>query len=58
MQGYSQGLRDKVMELYKSGNYNKTELAKLPSLGYATIREWCDRYDKTGQYLIINQRRR
>lgn len=53
MHGYSQDLRDKAMELYQTGNYNKTELAKLLSLGYATIRRWCDRYDETGSCLII-----
>ena len=40
MHGYSQDLRDKAMTLYKTGNYNKKELAKLLSLGYATIRRW------------------
>ena len=53
MRGYSQDLRDKAMELYKTGNYNKKELAELLSLGYATIRRWCDRYDKTGNCFII-----
>ncbi len=37
MHGYAQDLRDKAMELYKTGNYNKTELVKLLPLGYATI---------------------
>ena len=53
MHGYSQYLHDKAMELYQTGNYNKTELAKLLSLGYDTIRRWCDRYDETGSCLII-----
>ena len=53
MYGYSQDLRDKAMTLYKTGNYNKKELAKLLSLGYAIIRRWCDRYDETGSCLII-----
>ena len=53
MRGYSQDLRNKAMELYKTGNYNKTELAKMLSLEYATIRRWCDRYDETGHCLIM-----
>lgn len=31
----------------------KKELAELLSLGYAPIRRWCDRYDETGNCLII-----
>ncbi len=53
MHGYSQDLRDKAMELYKTNNYNKKELGELLSLSYATIRRWCDRYDETGACLII-----
>ena len=53
MHGYSQDLRDKAMALYKTGSYTKKALAELLSLGYATIRRWCDRYDETGNCLII-----
>lgn len=48
MRGYSQDLRNKVMNLYATGNYNKQELAKLLSLEYATIRRCCDKYNETG----------
>jgi transposase len=53
MHGYSQDLRDRAIALYKTGTYSKKDLAQLLSLGYATIRRWCDRYNETGNCLII-----
>ena len=53
MNGYSQDLRDRAITLYQTGNYSKKDLAELLSLGYATLRRWCKRYDDTGNCLIL-----
>lgn len=53
MNGYSQDLRDIAITLYQTGNYSKKDLAELLSLGYATLRRWCKRYDDTGNCLIL-----
>jgi transposase len=48
MNAYSQDLRDKVIELYKTGNYSRLAIAELLSMCYATVRSWITQYEETG----------
>ena len=48
MNAYSQDLRNKVIDLYKTGNYSRIAISKLFSMCYATICSWINQYDKTG----------
>lgn len=50
MKAYSKDLRDKVVAAYKSGEHNKSELSKLFSISYATIKRWFQRLEATGSY--------
>ena len=50
MKAYSQDLRDRVIELYKSGEFSKRAIAKLLKLAYQTVFEWIKRYKNTGDY--------
>jgi transposase len=50
MKAYSQDLRDRVIELYKSGKFSKRAIAKLLKLAYQTVFEWIKRYKNTGDY--------
>jgi isfu1 transposase len=50
MKAYSQDLRDRVISLYKSGEFSKRAIAKLLKLAYQTVFEWIKRYKQTGDY--------
>jgi len=50
MKAYSQDLRDRVIELYKTRKYTKTELTKIFKLSYQTVFEWIKRYKESNDY--------
>jgi transposase len=50
MKAYSQDLRDRVIELYKTKKYTKTELTKIFKLSYQTVFEWIKRYKESNDY--------
>lgn len=50
MRAYSQDLRDRVIELYKTKEYTKTELTKLFKLSYQTVFNWIKRYKESNDY--------
>lgn len=45
---YAQDLRNKVIDLYKTGNYSRIAISNLLSMCYATICSWITQYDETG----------
>lgn len=57
MNAYSQDLRDKAIEIFKSGNYTRLEIAKLLKIGYKTIKSWVSQYVNTGSCNIIKPKR-
>jgi transposase len=57
MRAYSQDLRDKVIENFKSDNYTRLELSKLFKIGYKTIRCWITQYIATGSCEIPKPKR-
>jgi len=50
MKAYSQDLRDRVIELYKTKKYTKTELTKIFKLSYQTVFDWIKRYKDSNDY--------
>jgi isfu1 transposase len=48
MKAYSQDLRDRVIELYKTKEYTKTALTKIFKLSYQTVFDWINRYNESG----------
>ena len=50
MKAYSQDLRDRVIEKFKTGNYRRKELSLLFSIGRHTISRWVKMYETTGEY--------
>ena len=50
MKAYSQDLRDRVIELYKTKKYTKTALTKIFKLSYQTVFDWIKRYNESGVY--------
>lgn len=50
MRAYSQDLRDRVIELYKTNKYPKRELTKIFKLSYQTVFNWIKRYIESGDY--------
>ena len=50
MKAYSQDLRDRVIALYKTKKYTKTELTKIFKLSYQTVFEWIKRYEELNDY--------
>jgi len=50
MKAYSQDLRDRVIALYRTKKYTKTELTEIFKLSYQTVFEWIKRYEKTNDY--------
>lgn len=48
MNAYSQDLRNKVIDLYKTGNYSRRAISNLLSMCYATICSWITKYNETG----------
>jgi len=50
MKAYSQDLRDRVIELYKTKKYTKTALTKIFKLSYQTVFDWIKRYNESGDY--------
>ena len=50
MKAYSQDLRDRVIELYKTKKYTKTELTKIFKLSYQTVFDWIKRYKESNDY--------
>lgn len=50
MKAYSQDLRDRIIELYKTKKYTKTELTKIFKLTYQTVFEWIKRYKESNNY--------
>lgn len=57
MNAYSQDLRDKVINIFKSGKYTRLEIAKLLKIGYKTIKYWIAQYNNTGTCEIIKPKR-
>jgi transposase len=57
MRAYSQDLRDKVIEIFKSENYTRREISKLFKIGYKTIRCWIKQYISTGSCDIPKPKR-
>ncbi|MEN9945825.1 MAG: hypothetical protein RLZZ293_211, partial [Pseudomonadota bacterium] len=57
MRAYSQDLRDKVIEIFKSENYTRREISKLFKIGYKTIRCWITQYISTGSCDIPKPKR-
>jgi transposase len=53
MNAYSQDLRDKALEIYKTNDYTKLEISKLLNIGYTTIKAWIKQYNTTGSCKII-----
>jgi isftu1 transposase len=52
MKAYSQDLRDRVIELYNTGEYTKKALTKIFKLSYQTVFEWIKRYKMLGDYSL------
>ncbi len=50
MRAYSQDLRDRVIESYKTGKYSKRWLSKFFKLAYQTVFDWVKKYEQTGEY--------
>lgn len=50
MKAYSQDLRDRVIELYKTKEYTKTALTKIFKLSYQTVFDWIKRYNESNDY--------
>jgi len=50
MKAYSQDLRGRLIELHKTGKYNKTELKEIFKLAYQTVRNWIKLYEEKGDY--------
>lgn len=50
MKAYSQDLRDRVILLYKTGQYTKTLLSQIFELAYQTVCSWIKRYEETNDY--------
>jgi transposase len=50
MKAYSQDLRDRVIELYKTQEYTKMELTKIFKLSYQTVFDWIKRYKELNDY--------
>jgi transposase len=51
MKAYSKDLRDRVILTYESGEHNKRKISRIFKIGYDTICDWIDRYQKTGDYI-------
>ena len=50
MKAYSQDLRDRVIDLYKTGDRSSKAISTLLKISYQTIRNWIKRYETTGDY--------
>ena len=50
MKAYSQDLRDRVIETYRKGRLNKTQISRLFNISIDTVVDWTRRYDSTGSY--------
>ena len=50
MKAYSQDLRDRVIEKFKTGEYEKKTLSLLFNIGRHTISRWVKMYETTGDY--------
>jgi transposase len=50
MKAYSQDLRKRVIELYKTKKHSKTELTQIFKLSYQTVFDWIKRYNTDGDY--------
>ena len=51
MKAYSQDLRDRVIDLYKTGDHRSSKpISTLLKISYQTTRDWIKRYETTGDY--------
>lgn len=50
MRAYSQDLRSKVIERYKSNTMTMMEISKIFMMSYQTVCDWVKRYKKDGDY--------
>jgi len=50
MRAYSQDLRSKVIERYKSNTMTLMEISKIFMMSYQTVCDWVKRYKKDGDY--------
>jgi transposase len=48
MNAYSQDLRDRAIEIFKSNKYSQLELCTLLKISYKTINNWVKQYRSTG----------
>jgi len=48
MNAYSQDLRDRAIEIFKTGNYTQLEISTLLKVSYKTIKTWVKQYRETG----------
>jgi transposase len=53
MNSYSQDLRDKAIEIFKTKKYTRLEISKLLKIGYTTIKLWIKEYNETGSCKIV-----
>ena len=50
MKAYSQDLRDRVIDLYKTSDRSSKAISAVLKILYQTIHDWIKRYEKTGDY--------
>lgn len=50
MKAYSQDLRDRVIDLYKTYQYSQIAISRLLRIDRHTISNWIKRYQETGDY--------
>lgn len=50
MKAYSQDLRERVIEMYKTGLYVQKEIAEILKLAINTVSTWIKRYIDTGDF--------
>ena len=50
MKACNQDLRDRVIDTYKDGKNNKSQIARLFRLCYDTVCNWIKRHETTGDY--------
>lgn len=50
MNAYSKDLRQKAIELYKTGKYSKLKISQMLEITYKTMWGWVKIYNETGNY--------
>lgn len=57
MNAYSEDLRKRAIELYKSSNYTQLEICNLLKISCRTMTNWLSLYRKTGDWKIAKPAR-